>query len=259
MSTWAIARLSAADGLRNPATWASTGSAVVLLGVAVVFGMFTFDIEDRVRLLATAGLATSCLHALFISSLLAAGGVRQELESRTALTLFAHPVSRRQWLCGKALGVWLVVAVTLAVLLGVHELVLWAGWRTGFDPGRMEHRFDPDAFLPLGQVLLGHLLVAMQAALFAVLAVVAALRLGFTAALAVLAAMFVAGNAVAAAGLPGLVLIPAMHLYQVDDAVQGFAEPLGLLYLGSVLAHTALACAGWILIGLALFRDRDLP
>ncbi len=254
-----IARLTLADAVRNPALWATTGASLIFLGGAFVFGMFTFDVADRVRMLAVAGLAGATLHGLFLVCLLSAGAVRSEQEARTALTLFAHPVGRGAWLCGKALGVWLAVLASLVPIALAHAGLLALGWRTGFDLERPDLAFDAQALLPLGQLAAGYVLAIMHLAVLGAIAVVAALRLALPASLVLLAAVYLAGNALAAAGWPGLVLIPALGLYQIDDAVQGFADPIGTLYLAGAAVHTLLAWGGWLLLGLALFRDRDLP
>jgi hypothetical protein len=78
------------------------------------------------------------------------------------------------------------------------------------------------------------------------------------AALAAVAAAFVTGHLAAQAGWT-LVIVPALHLYQADDALQGLADPIGPFWFLGAVAHAGLAGAGWILLGLALFRDHDLP
>jgi hypothetical protein len=258
MAWWVVARLTMADALRNPVTWAATGASTLLIGVALLFGMFTFDAEDRMRMLATAGVAAATLHGLFLCCFLASSAIRAELESRTALTLFAAPLGRGSWLVGKAAGVWLAVLATMAVLAALHLAAMAIGWRTGFEFDRPDRGFDAALSLPWGRTLTGHALAALQVAVLAAMAAVAALRLGLAAALAAVAAAFVTGHLAAQAGWT-LVIVPALHLYQADDALQGLADPIGPLWFLGAVAHAGLAGAGWILLGLALFRDHDLP
>ncbi|MFM2091563.1 MAG: hypothetical protein RLZZ127_2052 [Planctomycetota bacterium] len=258
MAWWVVARLTLADALRNPVSWAATGVSLLLVALSLAFGMFTFDAEDRMRLLATAGVATATIHGLFLSCFLASLSIRAELESRTAMTLFAAPVGRGAWLLGKAAGVWLAVAATMAVVAAVHVGAMAVGWATGFEFDRPDRGFDPRAALPWGRTLAGHALAMLQVAVLAAMAATAALRLGLAAALAAVGAAFVAAHLAAQAGIP-LVVVPALDLYQADDALQGLADPVGPAWLLGAALHTVLAAGGWILLGLALFRDRDIP
>jgi hypothetical protein len=47
-----------------------------------------------------------------------------EMENRTALTLLARPLRRWEFLAGKLLGVWALLAVLVAALVGVTFVIL---------------------------------------------------------------------------------------------------------------------------------------
>ena len=48
-----------------------------------------------------------------------------ELENRTVLPVLARPVRRSEYICGKFIGAWAVVAVFCAVVTGLLLLALW--------------------------------------------------------------------------------------------------------------------------------------
>ena len=49
MSTLAVARLSFANGIRQPMTWLVIILGVVLVGLSYLFGMFSFEDSSRMR------------------------------------------------------------------------------------------------------------------------------------------------------------------------------------------------------------------
>jgi len=137
--TVAVARLTCAHNLRQPLTWLVTAVGAVLIGLSYFFGMFTWEDADRIRLLATAGVAATTINGLFLGVLLASRAIHDELASRTALTLFAKPMSRSAFLLGKIVGVGVSVATSMAVIAAVH---------VGFLCWARSQGFGPDAYDP---------------------------------------------------------------------------------------------------------------
>lgn len=94
--------------------------ALMLLFLSVALGQLTFD--ENLRLSANFGftgihIATIVL-AVFVGSTL----VSKEIDKQTILTLLARPISRAQFILGKAMGllsVLLVVAAGLALILSI--------------------------------------------------------------------------------------------------------------------------------------------
>jgi Cu-processing system permease protein len=99
--------------------------ALMLLFLSLALGQLTFD--ENIRLSANFGftgihIAIGVL-AVFVGSSL----VSKEIEKQTILTLLARPISRAQFILGKALGlmsVLLVVATGLALILSAFLLFL---------------------------------------------------------------------------------------------------------------------------------------
>lgn len=73
-----------------------------------------------------------------------------EIENRTALTLLAKPVRRTEFLCGKFLGVWLLLGIFVALICIVLALVLWM--RAGTVAAIAEARGTEMPFLSFGGI-----------------------------------------------------------------------------------------------------------
>lgn len=264
MALGALVRLTVVDILRQPVTWLVCGVSVVLIGLSYLFGMFAFITEDRLRMLATAGIAVAVINALFLAVVAASTAVHEELANRTALTLFAKPLSRAAFLFGKALGVWLAVLAATAPVILAHAGALALGGSTGFEHTWLEgggghhHHADESVPVPWAAVTAGHALGLAHAAVMTSMAVVLALRLSLAANILACFALFVAGHLLGGAGIGGAVAIPALALFNVDDVIQVPGQRLSATYLTATIAYASCFCAGCLLTGLALFERQDI-
>jgi ABC-type transport system involved in multi-copper enzyme maturation permease subunit len=255
-----LARLAWARLLRQPATWIAAGGTLLLIAASLFFGMFNFELQDRVRMLATAGVAAVALNGVLLAAFGAAASVHEEFAQRTALPLLAGPVSRGQLLAGKALGAWLAAATLAVPLVAAHLLALWLGWRRGFEFDLPAARgFDAKVVVPYAAVLCGHALALMQVAALACLATALAVRLPLALAVAGTAAAFVCGHLLAGGGIAGFGLVPALGLFSADDAMQGLARLPDVTDVAGAGLYTALFGAGCLVIGVALLRRQDIP
>lgn len=262
----ALARMTALDSLRQPATWLTTGISLLLLWLSYSFGLFNFDAEDRLRMLATAGVAVGVINGLLLGVLLVSQAVHDELASRTALTLFAKPVERSEYLTGKVLGAFLAVATAGVLLAAAHALLLWWGARCGFADGFCDHDHGHDHGhqdealpVPWSPILAAHLLGLCHAAVMAMMAGVAALRLPLTANLTACAGVFLLGHVLAGAGWFGAGVIPALSAFNLDEHIQFAHPPLPGGYVAAAGLYSALFCAGCLAVGVALFQRQDIP
>ncbi len=260
MALFALTRLTVADSLRQPVTWLATALSLVLLVLSYLFGMFNFETQDRLRMVCTAGVAVAMLNALFLAVVGASQSVHDELASRTALTLFAKPLSRGSFLVGKALGIWLTIVGTTLVIAGLHLAVLEYAQFTGFedDPTRRDFVGHEDLWVPWREVILAHVLGLAHGAVMTCLATVLALRLPLVANILTCFAAFVASHVAAGLGVMGMMALPALALFQVDDSIQLPGHPLSLGYLGLTMLYSAMYCAGCLAIGLAVFKRQDI-
>jgi hypothetical protein len=110
----AIAQAAFREGIRQPMFWLLTVGAMLLLFVCPFIPYFTFG-EDY-EMVKELGPDTILLFTLIFGVLAASMFVSEEIEGRTAVTLMSKPVSRRQFLVGKFVGILLVSLVMFAVL-----------------------------------------------------------------------------------------------------------------------------------------------
>jgi hypothetical protein len=261
MAWMALTRMTFADTVRQPVTWLMTAVSLALIALSYAFGLFNFEATDRLRMLATAGVAIGVINGLFLSVVLASQAVHDELASRTALTLFAKPLGRGEFVCGKALGVWLTVVVTGLVIAGAHALALLWALHTGFEDAIDNDEggfFDPELHAPWFAIASAHALALGHAAVLATMASVLAIRLGLIANILACFGVFLLGHLLPSLGLMGAGPAPALALFNIDDCIQ-LDLPVSGAYLAMTALYTALFCAGWLSIGLAVFRQQDIP
>ena len=193
-----------------------------------------------------------------------------EMENRTALTLLARPLRRWEFLAGKLLGVWALLAVLVAALVGVTFVMLWTR-HAELAQAAMESGRPVPVFAP-GGVALFALLQTVR------LGVVAALTLftcsyarsalfAYGAGLGWLVAGQTAWLAREWAGFSGGVSeVSALALRAVPD-LQAFNLGDALIFPGKVAVTSAAGAAllyglGWMVVltalGASLFRSREL-
>src|SRR5262249_21252255 len=111
----AVALSAFREGVRQPMFWLLFGLGFMFLTVFPFVPYFTFG-EDHI-MLKDLGLDTVMLFAALFGALAASISITEEIEGRTAVTLMSKPVSRRQFLLGKFLGI-LLAALAMFALLG---------------------------------------------------------------------------------------------------------------------------------------------
>lgn len=259
MALLALTRMTVADSVRQPVTWLMTAVSLGLLAMSYLFGMFNFEAEDRLRMLATAGVAVAVINGLFLAVVGVSQSIHDELASRTALTLFAKPLGRGTYLVGKALGVWLTVVASGLVLVAFHAALLWLGGRSSFEDSFSSHSAADALHVPWQPVLVAHALGFLHGGVMACVASVLALRLALVANILICFGVFVVGHLLAGVKLMGAVVIPALALFNVDDAIQLTGQSVSWSYVASAALYTILFSAGSLLVGLSLFQRQDIP
>lgn len=253
-----LIRMTVVDRCRQPVTWLVTAVSLALLGMSFLFGQFNFELQDRLRMLTTTGVAVAIANGLFLAVLGASQTVYDELTSRTALTLFAKPLGRGSYLLGKALGIWLTVVLSGFVILAAHAGLLWLALTYGFELDTPNRSSTSDLWLPWAVVFMAHALAAAHGLVLTCLATVLALRVPLIANILLCFAIFCVGHLITGAGLMGAGLIPALEIFNLDDSLQFQDRIVSGSYLLMTGLYTGLYCGGCILAGLALFRRQDI-
>jgi ABC-type transport system involved in multi-copper enzyme maturation permease subunit len=129
----AIALAAFREGLRQPMFWLLFGVAFMAMSVSPLIPYFTFG-EDHL-VVKDLGYDTIMLVAAVFGALAASMSISEEIEGRTAVTLMSKPVSRRQFLIGKFVGITLAAGVLFALLGTYFEgVVRFKHWWDKMDP-----------------------------------------------------------------------------------------------------------------------------
>ncbi len=129
MKAITIALATAKEAIRQPAFFVMAFFAAALLVVTIFVSYFTFG-ED-IKMYKDTGLTTISFFCMLLALLTASSTVADEIEGKTAITLLSKPITRRQFIVGKYLGIELGV-LTLYVLLGaLFAAGVW--YKFGYD------------------------------------------------------------------------------------------------------------------------------
>jgi ABC-type transport system involved in multi-copper enzyme maturation permease subunit len=129
----AVALAAFREGIRQPMFWLLALIGLAAMLVAPYIPYFTFG-EDH-KMVEELGYDTIMAVALLFGTLAASMSISEEIEGRTAVTLMSKPVSRRQFLLGKFLGI-LLAAVAMTFILGwvFDWTLIYKRWYDRVDP-----------------------------------------------------------------------------------------------------------------------------
>jgi ABC-type transport system involved in multi-copper enzyme maturation permease subunit len=129
----AVALAAFREGVRQPMFWLLAGAAVLLMITSPFIPYFTFG-EDYI-VVQELGFDTIMLVCVLLGVLSASMSISEEIEGRTAITLMSKPVSRRQFLLGKFVGIFLVTLLLTGLLGWFFQWILLAKhWYERMDP-----------------------------------------------------------------------------------------------------------------------------
>jgi Cu-processing system permease protein len=109
MNVWIIARYTFLEAVR-----ARVFLYLLVVGAAMIAGSVPtseLGLGDEMRLVVDVSVAGCSYVCVFLSVFLGVSAVSGEVEKRTVYTIIAKAASRRQFVIGKFLGVWLTVMV----------------------------------------------------------------------------------------------------------------------------------------------------
>jgi len=265
----AIALTTTKESMAQPLFYVVLALGSFLL-IAFVFIPYNTFGED-VKMLKSSGLTLIMVLAIIVAVWSASVSVSEEVEGRTALTLLSKPVKRRQFVLGKFLGI-LGPVIVLFIVLGL----LFMGtisYKVVYD-SREVAKSEPTwqlCFAELIQTLPGLILAFFEAVVLSAISVAISTRLSMLANLIVCASVYVLGNLVPLvvhssvgrfeivrfAGQFIATILPVLDHFNIQAAVAaGAGVPLG--YLGMAFVYCVLYSSIAMLLGLAMFEDRDL-
>jgi ABC-type transport system involved in multi-copper enzyme maturation permease subunit len=217
------------------------------------------------------GQMTIMVLAIIVALWTASVSVADEIEGRTALTLLSKPISRRQFVIGKFLGiVWPIFL--MFVVLGVWMLVC-ISIKVVYD-ARETSNPDPTWQLCSTEMIRtvpGLVLAFMEVVVLTALSVAISTRLPMLPNLLICVAIFALGHLgpvivqssagqnefVSFFGQLVALVLPMLEVFDIQAAVAG-GKQVPLDYLGWALLYCILYSTVAMLLALILFEDRDL-
>ncbi len=265
----AIAQTTSKESMSQPLFYLALGLGSLGLLAFIYIPYNTFG-ED-IKMLKDSGLIWIMVWAILVAVWSASVSVSEEVEGRTALTVLSKPVRRRQFIFGKFLGV-LGPVVVLFILLGFLFLVT-VSYKVVYD-FREVAKSEPAwqlCYLEMIQIVPGLVLAFFETVVLAAISVAISTRLPMLANLIVCSSIYVLGHLVPMlvnssvgkfeivrfAGQFIATVLPVLDHFNIQAAVAaGAVVPMS--YLGVALLYCVLYSSIAMLLGLAMFEDRDL-
>jgi hypothetical protein len=289
----AVALAAFRESVRQPMFWLLVIFGTVLMILMPFIPYFTFG-EDY-KMVKELGYDTIMLLAVVFAVLTASMSISEEIEGRTAVTLMSKPVSRRQFLLGKFLGI-LLGALLMTMILGLmFQVVLW--FKPWFDNEPLPNPawLEParQAWAGLGETgvnfalgaaqwfdvartaLPGLVLGFCQVMVLLAIAVALATRLPMVVNLVICLLVFFLGHltpVLVQVSQRGYALVnfiaqffntvlPGLEYFDLGTVIARDLPPdpqRFAAYVGSVVFYAILYSTIALLFGLILFEDRDL-
>lgn len=267
--TGVIARATLKEGVRQPLFVLLLVIASAWIAINAILPMFTFG-ED-VKIFKDTALPTILIVGLMLSIYTASLSITSEIEGKTAMTLLSKPVTRRQFIIGKYLGILQTALLVMIPLCLVFLTITY--FKVGYD-ARESSQTPPEMaerLMVALQVVPGLLLIFFEVAVLTAISVAISTRLPMVLNVVVCVAIFVVGHLTPVLVEAGLLriefvafmarliatLLPALEVFNIQASIA-----TGAIVPASYLAVTAVYSVAYVtaimLLAFILFEDRDL-
>jgi hypothetical protein len=264
-----IAAATAKEAISQPLYILLIAIGVVALLFYVIIPYNTFG-ED-VKMLKTSGMTTIKVLAIIMALWTASVSVSDEIEGRTALTVLSKPVSRRQFIFGKFLGIIWPILLMFLILGAVFLLTV--SFKVVYD-ARESAKQSPlweECFAEVVRIIPGLILAFFETVVMAAISVAISTRLPMLPNLIICGSIYVLGHLVPLIVKSSLgeivfvkfigqlisVILPVLDYYEIEGAIAG-GNAVPVEYLLMAALYSALYCAAAMLLALLFFEDRDL-
>jgi ABC-type transport system involved in multi-copper enzyme maturation permease subunit len=243
------------------------GAVLLLLYIVIPYNTFGED----VKMYKDSGLMTIMVLAFLVAVWTASVSVSDEIEGRTALTLLSKPISRREFVIGKFLGIsW--ATMLMFIVLGAWMLIL-VSYKVVYDaretanpePAWQACAAEMTATVP------GMVLSFMEVVVLTAVSVAISTRLSILPNLVICGSIYVLGHLgplivqssigqnefVAFFGQLIALILPVLDHFNIQAAVAG-GVPVPFDYIAWAGLYCVLYSAVAMLFALILFEDRDL-
>ncbi|NIA07568.1 MAG: ABC transporter permease subunit [Actinobacteria bacterium] len=297
MTTITIAKNTFWEVLKSPlfVVLAIVGMVAVLLLGMIPY--FTLVLEDDVKMFKDVATAMTLFVGLLLAVLSGSKVIDEEIDNKTMLTLLSKPVLRGEIILGKFLGVCTAVAVVVAACGVIIMIFAWLRppWDKNVDVFSKEavgliakikdafHATEPriaerrvNQWMHFWSVPPMMVLVFWQVAVMTAVSVAISTRLGMALNVVICALIFVAGHMISFLSLDAswagylgvsaiMTLIPQLENFNITATLA--YRTLGTVacpwsevwaYVGLAGVCAAMYCAAALLVGMAMFRSREL-
>ncbi len=266
----AIAATTARQAVAQPVFLLSLALGAFLLVMFIYIPYNTFG-ED-VKMLKDSSLTLIMVLSIFVALWTASVSIAEEVEGRTALTVLCKPVGRAPFVLGKFLGViWPVLL--LFIFLGLLFLMT-VSYKVVYDARETANPYPEwqECYLEMIRIVPGLALALMETVVLASISVAISTRLPMLANLVICCSVYVLGHLVPMivqssladkfeiVGFVGRLIatiLPVLDHFNIQAAVAAGAQ-VPLVYLAWALVYCLLYSGVMMLLGLAMFEDRDL-
>jgi ABC-type transport system involved in multi-copper enzyme maturation permease subunit len=279
-----IARATTKEAVRQPVFLLLSALAIVVIFANYYIPFFTFGQDTKVFV--DCGLATILICALLLSVWTASMSVADEIEGKTAMTLLSKPITRRQFIVGKYVGITqasliMIVVVGTVFLAATYFKFGYDKKESGAEPppyyvqatfaGRQVYSPEPERLSVASNSLPALSLIFMEVAVMTAVSVTISTRFPMLVNLVTCFTIFVVGHLtpvlvqstfrdIAPVKLLAQVLatvLPALENFNMSAAVAtGTAVPND--YLGICAGYCAAYAVAAILLAFIMFENRDL-
>ncbi len=243
------------------------GAFLLVLYIYIPYNTFGED----VKMYKDSALMTIMVLAILVALWTASVSVADEIEGRTALTLLSKPISRRQFVIGKFLGiVWPILL--MFIVLGAWMLI-WVSYKVVYD-ARETSNPEPNWQLCSAEMIgtvPGLVLSFMETVVLTAISVAISTRLSMLPNLVICGSIYVLGHLgplivqssvgqnefVAFFGQLIALVLPVLDHFNIQAAVAGGVR-VPPDYLAWALVYCVLYSTVAMLLALILFEDRDL-
>lgn len=265
----AIAWATGKEATSQPFFWVLAAIGIVALILFPFIPYNTFG--DDVKVVKDNGLTLILVLGILLALWTASKSIAEEIEGRTAMTVLSKPITRRQFILGKFLGIVAPVALMFALLGTVFLSTV--SYKVVFDAheAAAEPAEPQDCQESMLQVVPGLVLAFFEAAVLASISVAISTRLPIMANLLICSTVYVLGHLVpllvqSRLGDFGIVqffgrllavILPVLDHFNIQAAIATGNE-VPPIYLAWTALYGALYCFAMLLVALVLFEDRDL-
>lgn len=249
---------------------------LILMGIGlfslVIFEFIPYNtFGEDIKMLKMSGLTLIMLFTIVQAVWAASNSISEEVEGRTALTVLSKPLTRRDFILGKYLGILWTVAV-MFIIFGIVFMAVVA-YKPIYD-ARETSKEDPtwqQCHDEMVGIVPGLTLSFMETAVLGALSVAISTRLPMLANFVISFAIYVLGHLtpllvqskanefeiVKFFGRLISTIFPVLEYYDIQAGIAG-GSSVPLDYLGWMLLYTFLYSGIAMLLALILFEDRDL-